>query len=554
MEQQTFISGVKAGAIQGWKDRKILPSVSIAQAILESGWGDSGLARQANNLFGIKADASWTGRKVNMPTYEYDGCGNRYQINADFRAYDSQGDSIIDHGDFFYDKTKTNVRGRYAGFVGETDYNKACIALQASGYATSPSYGAQIKALIEKYKLYEVDKEAGAIGSNSAPHAATPNKGPLWGKFIFNPITNRNNFGGIRNKANIKYIAIHWTANTSKGANATAHRTYFQGNNVGASAHYFVDDKNIVQILGDSTTAWAVGGNQGYGTGLNGCVNENSISVEMCYNSDSNLDRMYFLTVELTKALLALYPNAKLCRHWDATRKDCPHGYTGTSSRWTQFLADVKKPKKLFLDLSKDSDIYEINGGYPSAVAEVPALANPKVEIKPGGYSVMTNTPNDVLNVREQPSPSSRIISTYAHGSKIYVSEIHKVNGKTWYKIGDGFVSAYYCKGIPAEQPKPTEEPKPQVQPPAVEAPLYDLITYNSDPDRTYAELLEERIGVPAMHVENYNKNKDKYKSIIHIGGSGAPAEAKNVIAGANRNETYELVVEFIKMYNRRYK
>ena len=556
MEQQAFIDRVKTGAMQGWKDRKVLPSVSIAQAILESGWGDSGLTTQSNNLFGIKADSTWKGRTVNMRTAEYDGNGNKYYINADFRAYDSLDASILDHSNYFYDSTGTNVRSRYAAFIGETDYKKACVALQASGYATASNYGSTLVSLIEKYKLYEYDKEVGATTSNSVPQAATPSAtGPVWGKFIFDPITNKNNFGGTRNKSSIKYIAIHWTANTAKGANAAAHRKYFQNNNVGASAHLFADDKSIVQIVGESVIAYAVGGDQGYGTGLNGCVNGNSISIEMCYNSDSDLDRMYFLTVELVKALLLLYPNAIVCRHWDATRKDCPHGYTSSSSKWTQFLADIKKPRRLAIDLSKSSDIYEINGGYASAVSEVPAISKPVVEITQGGYSVITNTPGDVLNLREQASPSSKIISTYADGSKIYVSEVHKVNGKTWYKIGEGFVSAFYCKPAPEEfAPAPTSTPNVEVKPVEVEAPLYDLITYASDPDRTYAELLEERIGVPAMHVDNYAKNKDKYKSIIHIGGSGAPAEASKVIAGSNRDETYELVIEFIKMYSRRYK
>lgn len=182
-------------------------------------------------------------------------------------------------------------------------------------------------------------------------------------KFFYRPISRKYNFGGGRSKSNIKFIAIHWTANTSRGANAMAHYKYFQNNNVGASAHYFVDDKQIVQIVGDSTVAYAVGGNQGYGTGLGGIVNENSISIEMCVNSDGNYDKMYFNTVELVKELLRQYPSAKVVRHWDATRKDCPHGYTGnTNSKWNKFLEEIKKPRRLILDLSKDSVAKEAGG------------------------------------------------------------------------------------------------------------------------------------------------------------------------------------------------
>lgn len=179
--------------------------------------------------------------------------------------------------------------------------------------------------------------------------------------FYYKPITNKNNFGGRRDKSNIKFIALHWTSNTSDTATAMNHYKYFQNNNVGASAHYFVDDNDIVQIVGDSTIAYAVGGNQGYGVGLGGITNYNSISIEMCVNHGYS-DKMLFNTIELVKELLMQYPNAKVVRHWDATRKNCPQGFTGTNNgRWNKFLSDVKQPRRLILDLSKDSVAVEVN-------------------------------------------------------------------------------------------------------------------------------------------------------------------------------------------------
>lgn len=78
-------------------------------------------------------------------------------------------------------------------------------------------------------------------------------------KFIFDPISNKYNFGGSRPRSAIKFLVAHYTANGGRGANAMAHKRYFQNNNVGASAHYFVDSEQIVQIIGDSTVAYAVG-------------------------------------------------------------------------------------------------------------------------------------------------------------------------------------------------------------------------------------------------------------------------------------------------------
>lgn len=74
--------------------------------------------------------------------------------------------------------------------------------------------------------------------------------------FLFKPI--RFNYSS-RHGSIVKYIVIHYTGNYNKGADALAHFRYFNGGNRNASAHYFVDDKNIVQIVGDSFSSWAVG-------------------------------------------------------------------------------------------------------------------------------------------------------------------------------------------------------------------------------------------------------------------------------------------------------
>ena len=124
-----------------------------------------------------------------------------------------------------------------------------------------------------------------------------------------------------------------------------------------------MDENEIVQAIGDSIEAWAVGDNQGYGTALNGCTNYNSISVEMCVNNGYS-SKMLFNTIELVKELLRLYPNARVCRHWDVSRKECPYGYHGqNNAKWNNFLEEIKKPRRLILDLSRDSVAKEVTGG-----------------------------------------------------------------------------------------------------------------------------------------------------------------------------------------------
>jgi len=144
-----FIQAIKGQATKDMNKYGILASLTIAQAILESGWGSSGLSKSANNLFGIKAFSSWKGAKVNLPTHEYYH-GKRIEINSYFRKYKSWGNSITDH-------TKLLMTKRYERIIGVTDYKLVCKLIRDCGYATDISYTTKLINIIETYKLYEYD-------------------------------------------------------------------------------------------------------------------------------------------------------------------------------------------------------------------------------------------------------------------------------------------------------------------------------------------------------------------------------------------------------------
>jgi flagellum-specific peptidoglycan hydrolase FlgJ len=145
--QQGFIDRVGKAAQDG---SGILPSVTVAQAILESGWGRSELAQKANALFGIKAGPSWKGPRLDKRTAEHIG-GKQVEITAAFRAYGSWEESIADYGAFLR-------ADRYKAVVGERDYKKACRAILAAGYATDPGYANALIKLIEQYGLAAWDR------------------------------------------------------------------------------------------------------------------------------------------------------------------------------------------------------------------------------------------------------------------------------------------------------------------------------------------------------------------------------------------------------------
>jgi len=133
------------------RGKPLFPSVVIAQAICESGWGQSQIMMKANAIFGIKATASWKGKVYNSKTKEcYDGVSYT-TIDACFRAYDNLQDSISD----YFDLITRSER-----------YRKACVAnsplecitaIKNGGYATSPTYINTIMSIINSNNLTKYD-------------------------------------------------------------------------------------------------------------------------------------------------------------------------------------------------------------------------------------------------------------------------------------------------------------------------------------------------------------------------------------------------------------
>lgn len=137
-----------------------------------------------------------------------------------------------------------------------------------------------------------------------------------------------------RNGNTVKYIVLHYTGN--KGDTAKDNATYFNGGNRNASAHYFVDDNYIYQVVEDNNSAWSVGD----GKGLYGITNSNSISIEMCCNANGEItEKTEANAVELVKMLMSKYNISveNVVRHYDASRKSCPNWSSNNWSRWTSF-------------------------------------------------------------------------------------------------------------------------------------------------------------------------------------------------------------------------
>ena len=164
--QTDFFAQIKAGALDAWRVYKVLPSMTGAQAALESNWGRSTLATEGKNLFGIKVSSDWTGEWIKLPTLEFiDGkwitAMGEDDKGESFRKYPSWAASVTDHGIFF---TENDFRkNNYKATIGETDYKKAVAGILQPiaqySYATDPDYYTKVVSIIEQYELFNWDKE-----------------------------------------------------------------------------------------------------------------------------------------------------------------------------------------------------------------------------------------------------------------------------------------------------------------------------------------------------------------------------------------------------------
>ena len=151
MDKETFIQKVAE------KVSKYAPlygisvhSPIIAQAIIESGWGKSGLASKYHNYFGLKCGSSWKGKSVNMTTKEEYKVGTITNIRDNFRVFDDFDDGIRGYFEFIN-------TSRYANLKGVKSPEEYVRRLKADGYATSSKYVDNVMRVIRDNKLTRFD-------------------------------------------------------------------------------------------------------------------------------------------------------------------------------------------------------------------------------------------------------------------------------------------------------------------------------------------------------------------------------------------------------------
>lgn len=221
-----------------------------------------------------------------------------------------------------------------------------------------------------------------------------------------------------------KYIVIHDTDNRRKGANAMANRNYFANHpNANASAHYIIDDSNIVQALEDTWKGWHVGDGGNNATINNG----NTIGIELAVNSDNNFDKTYETGIELTKYLMRKYniPAQNIVMHKHASGKDCSRMMImDKPNMWEVFKQKVSvgMPGEEFIN----------DGKIPTAKGKIVNVSSYlQVRSKASGTSSSIGVayPNKVLNIYGEENGYYKVDfmgtkKTYGYVDKKYVQKI----------------------------------------------------------------------------------------------------------------------------------
>lgn len=247
---------------------------------------------------------------------------------------------------------------------------------------------------------------------------------------------NRANYGTKRDVNNIKHLVYHYTGN--KGDRAESNGNYFKNNRVMASAHYFVDDNEIIQSVEDCYIAWAVGGRKypnciatGGGMFYGVATNSNTIHIEMCGDRNGVASaKTQENAIELGKKLMKKYSIqlTNIIRHFDVTGKECPAYFCCTkenNKKWEEFKVRLAGGDKIENSKKKKD--------------------NKKVADK-GNEEYKVKIVVDTLNIRNGAGTSHSVTNKVGKG-EVYTI-VKEKNGWGRLKSGAGWICLAYTKRL----------------------------------------------------------------------------------------------------------
>nr|WP_231127855.1 glucosaminidase domain-containing protein [Lactiplantibacillus pentosus] len=374
--QEIFLSQIKAGAVSGWNKYQVLPSVTAAQAILESGWGRSQLATAGNNLFGIKG--SYQGQSIYFPTQEWNG-SQYITIQDAFRKYPNWSASVEDHGAFLVENP------RYSNLLGVTDYRRVASLLQQDGYATAPTYASSLISIIEYNQLHQLDQEVLNGQTNTGNNNNTQTL----------PDENVTVTSGTHKFT--KTTTIH----NSPDQNSASVGTYYAGETVNYNGKLTVNNATWLRYQSYSGVSRYVMISQA--TNNNNNNHENQATVTPASGS-------YKFTVK-TNIRSAASKSATVVGTYNAGETVYYNGKVTTGgTTWLRYLS------------YSGAQHYVATSG-----DEVAPVNKPNVVATSGAYR-FTNT----TAIKNAPANNAATVGTYNAGDTVYYNGKVTTNGETW--------------------------------------------------------------------------------------------------------------------------
>lgn len=429
MTEKQFVEMIGPLAAADMQQSGILASVTVAQACLESGYGSTDLAKNANNLFGMKCILSgntwksvWDEKsKYTKQTKEQDKNGKEYTVAADFRKYPDISKSIRDHS-LYLTQAKNGSKLRYAGLTDCRDYKKAAQLIKDGGYATDTKYVQKICSLIERWDLtrFDIDKEEKAL---NIVNVISSENVPQWG--------NQKQF-----------IAIHYLGVVG------------QNNKVesgGYGAHYYIYwDGTIYQAADHSAILWQVGTGGYYTQKHPTARNANTIGIELCVKCDGNAnnpaDPYWYFTEETQQAAVWLVkklmsdlgiPAENVLRHYDIVNKHCPAPYVNnnkykTSWTWEEFKAKLSDGGAVAITGSSSGETkwYRVRKSWSDESSQIGAWADLELA-KAGckaGYTVFDWNGNAVYSAASGSTSSNNTSATSNKKELVAAGQTHANN------------------------------------------------------------------------------------------------------------------------------
>lgn len=250
----SFINEYKSDVKKASTKYNLYGSVMMAQAALESAWGQSQLTTEANNFFGIKG--AYNGQSVSMPTTEYNSNGQMVNTTANFKKYPSAYASFADNGSTLRNGTSWNSR-YYSGSWKENASSYVAAANALTGkYATAPTYGASLINLIQTYNLDQVFGEtassssssssATAVSSSSSATSSSATTAPVAQKAPLASVKYYHSSGADQVPLSSKYKK-YYVYNHIKGASHSEKKYTWQSLGVNNRVNVYLDMRGVKQ-------------------------------------------------------------------------------------------------------------------------------------------------------------------------------------------------------------------------------------------------------------------------------------------------------------------